>query len=51
MINDRRTYGDRFGRCQTFHEEGVEQVVTARIRTNEETPVFYDILKHREVSA
>ena len=51
MINDRRTYGERFGRWKTFHEKGVEQVVTALVRAEGKTPILYDIRKHREIPA
>lgn len=43
MVNDRRTYGDRFGRWKTFHECGVEQTVTARLETGLQNPVVYDL--------
>jgi len=46
MVNDKRTYGDRFGKWKTFHEKGVEQTVNARIFAEGKTPVLYDVRRH-----
>ena len=44
MINDKRTYGDKYGRkWKTFHEKGIEQTVNVRVKAESERPVLYDI--------
>ncbi len=50
MINDKRTYGEKYGqKWKTFHEKGVDQVVTAFIKVGENTPVIYDIREHKVI--
>ena len=49
MVNDRRTYGDRFGQWKTFHARGVPQTVTATVNPGVDNPVFYDIREHRRI--
>jgi len=48
LINDKRTYGEKYGiKWKTFHEKGVEQTVTVRLKTEEKQPVLYDVREHK----
>lgn len=52
MINDKRTYGEIYGqKWKTFHEKGVDQVVTASIKVGEKTPALYDVREHKVIPA
>lgn len=50
MVNDKRTYGERFGQWKTMHTKGVEQVVEASINyKGDGTPVLYDVRTHKKI--
>ena len=47
MVNDKRTYGERFGKWKTMHTKGVEQVVDAKIKYDgSSVPTLYDVRTH-----
>jgi len=47
MVNDKRTYGERFGKWKTMHTKGVEQVVDAKIKYEGSIPpTLYDVRTH-----
>jgi hypothetical protein len=51
MVNDKRTYGEKYGqRWKTFHEKGLEQLVSVRLmEEGKKEPVLYDIREHKRV--
>jgi hypothetical protein len=52
IINDKRTYGEKYGmRWKTFHEKGVEQTVTVRLKPEGKQPVLYDVREHKMIAA
>ncbi len=47
MVNDKRTYDDRFGKWKTMHTKGVPQNVEAEINyTSNIPPTLYDVRNH-----
>jgi len=47
MVNDKRTYGERFGKWKTMHTKGVEQVADAKIKYDgSSVPTLYDVRTH-----
>lgn len=51
VINDKRTYGERYGQIwKTIHEKGVEQSVSIRVKGEKnKAPVIYNIREHTSV--
>jgi len=50
VINDKRTYGERFGQWKTYHEKGVPQTVRLRLRTEGKPVRIYDLLRGKEIT-
>ena len=46
LVNDRRTYGEWFGKWKTFHEKGEEQIVVAKIHQKGDSPILYNVRTH-----
>ncbi len=47
MVNDKRTYDDRFGKWKTMHTKGVKQVVESSLNyEGKEPPILYDVRTH-----
>lgn len=53
IINDKRTYGERYGqKWKSFHEKGVEQSVAIKINAEGiNNPVIYDVRDHSVIPA
>jgi|GEM_PF-926098 len=53
VINDKRTYGEKYGqKWKSFHEKGVEQSVAIKINAKGiNNPVLYDVRNHSTIPA